>query len=177
VYKVKITINDEYGYYDHLTKRYEIILDLLGLVPLDEWREGREHEQVTMVYYAKTRERSYSSPHSPQQLKLMVKSTELVEVPAELAGKLRDETIIDGVKYVRVCDADVWVTTKKFIFSTWDKVTSTETAQLYNLDAKSITKLSLEKMKPVLANAKPDRLKELRDIEHSILSDRASLAD
>jgi hypothetical protein len=174
MHNVRVSINDQYGLYDLNSKRLEIILDILGLKAQSKWKQSAERESPLMVFYAKTLEREFLSPLTPVELKLHLKSAELAEITHAHPSLAADEKVGDK-NYARLCDADVWVKVKSFVFTSWDKIAFTAVAKQFGMEKREVMNLGFVKLNEHLSKATPETRERLRDVELSILNRRHEL--
>jgi hypothetical protein len=173
LHRLRVSVNDEYGFAEQCAKRLELIFAPLDLKPIGDWRASSDAGKgVIMLYYAETFEREYASPIAPEDLKLLLKGTEYAVLPTELQRKIQEDLQLDGVKYVKLCDADVWFRVGKLLMATWDKVTSRSLAKKLGIRDQDLRKMAIEKLKDLLNRAPPKRLEEIRNMELAVLRAR-----
>jgi len=174
LHRLRVSLNDEYGFAELCARRLDLILEPLGLKPATNWRRSADGGKgVVMQYYAESLEREYASPIPPEVLKLILKGTEYAVLPAEFETKIQQDLEIDGLKYVKLCDADVWFPVGRFITATWDKVTSmTLGKKRGSLGEKELMAAAMKKLREVEALAPPEKVEEIRKMEMAILRAR-----
>ncbi len=168
---LKISLNDKYGYYDAGVKRLQTVLDILGLQRVSEWKKGAERSHVSQKF-VEAWECDYESPYRPEDLKIILKATELAAIPEELKGKLPEDFVLDNVSYTKVCDVDVWTRVGFSILSTWDKIYSRSLLRKLAVDEVALYKLAIEKWKDILDKASSDKVENIRKADYAILAAR-----
>ena len=173
MHRLRVSVNDEYGFAEQCAKRLELIFASLDLKPIDDWKASSDAGKgIIMLYYAETFEREYTSAIPPEDLKLLLKGTEYAVLPTELETNTQKDLEMDGVKYVKLCDADVWSRVGKLLMTAWDKVSSRSLARKLGVTEEDLQKMAIERFKQVLNRAPPERLEEIRNMELGVLRAR-----
>lgn len=168
---VKISLNDKYGYYELGVRRLEILLELLGLRRLGNWKIRAERSYATQTFVTAW-ECDYESPYNPEDLKLILKAMEFAEIPVKLKGKISEDLVLNNISYVKICDVDVWIKVGFSILSTWDKVYSRLLAKKLGVKEADLYELGIKKLKAILKVAPKDKVGQIKKIEYEILSAR-----
>ena len=167
-----ISVNDEYGNAELCAKRLEHVLEILGLVGSGDWKETRERELVVMSPYARSFERLYSSDLLPEDLKFLLKSGELVEMPEQFEGDLKETVTVANRKYVRLCDIDVLTKVRHLMLTTWDKIPFHTVLKMRGIDEKTALAASLEALDAELSKGPKAELEMIRTLELDIIASR-----
>lgn len=169
---MKISVNDQFGLTQLCAERIQLILSAFDTQPKGEWKIGADMETLTMARYAKTLEREYESSLNPEELKMLLKGAEYALIPKNLHGRMRHDLVLDDSPYLKLCDLDVWVPTKRL--AAWDKISSKIIQKLTGIEDERLAPYAIQKLDERLSQKFDENMHNaLRSHETRIIEQRA----